>query len=259
MTNSLLDTHCHLDAYRDPAAVVADAAHAGIDIVAVTEGPEGYRRLRTRLGNRPGIEVALGAHPLTAARVRPADLTRFFRLVPQTTWVGEIGLDFSRHGIATSKQQRELFESIIGDRHVAARPMTVHSRGAERETVSLLQQIHPAAAILHWYTGPLSVVDEALAAGMWFSVNPAMVRSAKGAALLARLPRDRVLLESDGPYARAGSRPAEPTDMRRLVRRLADLWHTDVEDIESTLTANRVALGKPREAPSGAAGEPTPW
>ena len=58
------------------------------------------------------------------------------------------------------------------------------------------------------YTGPLGVVDDALAAGMSFSINPAMVSSAKGRALLARIPRDRVLLETDGPYTRRGSRPS---------------------------------------------------
>ena len=70
----LLDSHCHLGAYDDPVAVMDAAAAANVSLVAVTESPEEFRRLRTRLGRRPTIEVALGLHPLRAASFRPADI-----------------------------------------------------------------------------------------------------------------------------------------------------------------------------------------
>jgi TatD DNase family protein len=254
----LIDTHCHLDAYGDPVLVLEEAKAAGVHVVAVTEDPGGYRLLRTRLGRRPGVEVALGIHPLRVAQVLTADLARFRRLLPQATWVGEVGLDFSRAGAATRNQQLRMFETLLAETQAASRPLSVHSRGAERQVVDRLLAAR-VRAVLHWYTGPLEVADAAIAGGLWFSINPAMVASAKASALLARLPPDRVLLETDGPFVRQGSRPARPADLVLLVRRLAGLWRVTVEEARATIVENQsrlLAQPLPTSSPDGTTTRP---
>lgn len=241
MTPTLIDTHCHIDAYDNPLAVLDDAHAAGIQVIAVTEDPGRYRLLRTRLGRREGVDVALGFHPLRAGGLSPHDLARFFRLLPHATWIGEIGLDFSRSGIATRKQQLRIFDAILADPQLRTRPVTVHSRGAEREAITRLAQAQ-VTAILHWYTGPLAVVDDALAAGLWFSINPAMTRSKKAAALLQQIPAERVLLETDGPFARCGNRPASPTDLTGTLQHLARFWSTSIDQARTTVVVNQQRL-----------------
>jgi TatD DNase family protein len=240
-TPVLIDTHCHIDAYDNPIAVLDSAHAAGVHVIAVTEDPGKYRLLRTRLGRRNGVDVALGFHPLRAGGASPHDLARFLRLLPQATWIGEIGLDFSRAGAATRKQQLLVFEAILADAQLRTRLVTVHSRGAERETIARLAQAH-VPAILHWYTGPLSAVDDALTAGLWFSVNPAMVRSKKAVPLLQRLPPERVLLETDGPFARCGSRSAVPSDLLGTLDHLARLWGMSVGEARKAIAQNEQLL-----------------
>jgi TatD DNase family protein len=240
-TAVLTDTHCHIDAYDNPLAVLDRAGAAGVHVVAVTEDPGKYRLLRTRLGRRDGVDVALGFHPLRAGEASPHDLARFLRLLPQATWIGEVGLDFSRAGIATRKQQLRVFEAILADPQMRTRPVTVHSRGAERETIARVAQAR-VPAILHWYTGPLAAVDDALNAGLWFSVNPAMVRSRKAAPLLQRLPLERVLLETDGPFARSGGRSAVPSDLLVILDHLARLWDTSTGDARKAVAQNEQRL-----------------
>ena len=240
-TAALTDTHCHIDAYDNPLAVLDDARAAGVHVIAVTEDPGKYRLLRTRLGRRDGVDVALGFHPLRAGAASPHDLARFFRLLPQATWIGEIGLDFSRTGVATRKQQLRVFEAILADPQVRTRPVTVHSRGAERETIARLAQAH-VPAILHWYTGPLAAVDDALNAGLLFSINPAMVRSKKAVPLLQRLPPERVLLETDGPFARSGSRSAVPADLLGTLDHLAQLWAMTTGEARKVVADNEQRL-----------------
>ena len=254
----LIDTHCHLDAYNDPILVLDQARAAGIHVVAVTEDPGRYRLLRTRLGRRPDVEVALGMHPLRPAGASVAEVARFRRLLPQATWVGEVGLDFSRAGAATRNQQLRTFDALLAEMRAGSWPVSVHSRRAEREAVDRLidARVH---AVLHWYTGPLAVAEDALAAGLWFSINPAMAASARSRALLARLPPDRVLLETDGPFARHGGRPARPADLVPLVRRLADLWTVSVEEARATLVDNQsrvLAQPSPTHSPDGFATRP---
>jgi TatD DNase family protein len=240
-TPVLTDTHCHVDAYDNPLKVLGDAHTAGVHVIAVTEDPGKYRLLRTRLGRREGVDVALGFHPGRAGDASPHDLARFLRLLPQATWIGEIGLDFSRAGVATRKQQLHVFEAILADPQLRIRPVTVHSRGAERETIDRLAQAH-VSAILHWYTGPLAAVDDALAAGLWFSINPAMIRSKKAGPLLQRLPRERVLLETDGPFARSGNRSAVPSDLVGTLDHLARLWEIPTSEARKAIAQNQQRL-----------------
>ncbi|MEV7970252.1 TatD family hydrolase [Sphaerisporangium sp. NPDC088356] len=245
----LTDTHCHIDAYDNPLTVLDEAHAAGVHVVAVTEDPGKFRLLRTRLGRRDDVDVALGFHPLRAGDASPHDLARFLRLLPQATWIGEIGLDFSRIGVATRKQQLRVFDAILADSQVRIRPVTVHSRGAERETITRLAQAQ-VPAILHWYTGPLAAVDDALAAGLWFSINPAMVRSKKSGPLLQRLPRERVLLESDGPFARSGNRSAVPSDLVGTLDHLARLWDISTSEARKTIAQNLLRLHTYDEPPA---------
>lgn len=237
----LLDSHCHLGAYDDPVAVIDAATAANVSLVAVTESPEEFRRLRTRLGRRPTIEVALGLHPLRAASFRPPDIARFFRCMPQTRWIGEVGLDFSQRGIATKKHQLRVFDIVLTEAQPGRHPLTVHSRGAEPDVIKLLSQAR-LPAVLHWYTGPLKLIDDALAAGLYFSVNPAMIRSKRFESFITHVPADRILLETDGPYAKTSARPAQPTDLISVVDHLANAWKTAPADAAHTLRRNHDRL-----------------
>lgn len=234
----LLDTHCHVGSYEDPVSVLDQARAASVDVIAVTGDPGEYRLLRTRLGRRPGVQVAIGLHPLKAASLTRDDLARFFRLLPQSRWVGEVGLDFSRVGIATQRQQREVFEAVLTEAQPGHHPLTVHSRGAEEVVIKELTQAR-CPAVLHWYSGPLALVDDALAAGLYFSINPAMIRTKKISQLLALVPRDRVLLETDGPFAKLGARPAQPNHVRQVVQQLARVWGTSDRETSDLIVLNQ--------------------
>ncbi len=241
MTGALIDTHCHLDAYPTPTGVLAAATSAGVEVVAVTNTPDAYRRLATLLPRSGPARPALGLHPLHARQLGMTGVLRFSRLAGQAAWIGEVGLDFSPAGRATRTIQLTVFEALLALPQLRDCPVTVHSRGAEREAVERLVSAG-TRAILHWYTGPLAVADDALAAGLSFSVNPAMVTSAKGRMLLARLPHDRVLLETDGPYARRAGQPCGPADLPALTDDLARLWQATSAYVHDTIVDSQRRL-----------------
>lgn len=241
MTGALLDTHCHIDAYPDPSGVLAAATTAGVEVVAVTNTPDRYRRLATLLPRSGPARAALGLHPLHAHEVGMAGVLRFARHATTARWIGEVGLDFSAAGRATRDIQLAVFDALLALPELRDRPVTVHSRGAEKITVQRLADAG-VRAVLHWYTGPVGVAEDALAAGMLFSVNPAMVASGKGRTLLARLPHDRVLLETDGPYTRRAGRPCEPGDLGALVDDLARVWEVSPQQARSAICANQRSL-----------------
>lgn len=233
----LLDTHCHLDAYPEPLQVLAEADSAGVDVVAVTETPDAYRRLRTRVGpRRPGIQIGIGFHPASRPAAAPGQLERFFRLAHSADWVGEVGLDF-HPGIDRREKTRQIhvLESILSHASVAAKPITVHSRGAAADTIRLVEASSARRVVLHWYTGPAALLDDALEAQCRFSINPAMLGSPKARALVGRIPPDRVLTETDGPYCQRAGRPARPADVAYLTDTLAGLWSVSPEEARARL------------------------
>lgn len=238
----LMDTHCHIGEYADPIAVLREAEDRGVRIVAMTEDPEEYRRLRTRLGGRSNVEVALGLHPLRAATFTQNDFARFFRLLPDARWLGEVGLDFSRAGVASKRQQLKVFDLILSEAQPGQHPMSVHSRGAESEVVRLLSQAG-LPAILHWYTGPIGLIDEALSAGLYISFNAAMTKSKRFPSLLRAVPIERVLLETDGPYAKASRGPARPGDLSEVARDIAHALGIAPEVVVSKLIENQLRFG----------------
>lgn len=216
-----LDTHCHLDLFKDPLETL-DAAPDTV-VVAVTDLPSRFRLLEARFRRDRRVRVALGLHPLQADTAGPIEEGQLIRSLTRAEYVGEIGLDFSRHGRDTKSSQLRVLDRLLAEPLLRHRVVTAHSRGAEK---ILIERFADAGiiAILHWYTGPAGLIDSALAAGLYFSVNPSMLRTEKGRATVAALPRDRVLTESDGPFAKTGTRSVEPSDMSRLVTELGRRW-----------------------------------
>jgi TatD DNase family protein len=238
----LLDTHCHLDLYPDFARVLADIETNRVATIAVTNTPSVFRRcVELTTGNR-FVRVAAGLHPQLIAE-RSRELPLLFELIRETTYIGEVGLDFTDADAANRAAQRRVFEQILAEcARAGNRVLSVHSRRAAREVVEMIGEGFRGSVILHWFSGSLSVLAKAIAARCFFSVNPAMLLSEQGRKLIARIPRDRILTESDGPFVTIGERPAEPFDVTRVVRYLADVWFVDEREVQAQITATFQAL-----------------
>lgn len=242
-----VDAHCHLDQYSKPLEVLKRAEMTGTITVAVTEFPSRFQRLALRLGARPSVRLALGLHPLRAGAASPMELALLTELLDQTDYVGEVGLDGSQAGQGSFPKQVKVFEHLLQQPRVQHKVLTVHSRGAERETIERLAAAH-VTAILHWYSGALKHIDTALAAGLWFSVNPAMLRSHNGQRVIAALPPERVVTETDGPYAKLRGRPCEPGDVPFVVAGLARTWGEEPTEARRRIFDNMAAISAARRS-----------
>lgn len=232
-----VDTHCHVDLFPDPRAVMQEALQARVGVVAVTNTPSVFEPMVRLAEPFPNVFVALGLHPELAT-----DRESELRLVPalwaRTLFVGEVGLDgTSREPRVLAAQQRVLaaFLSCTADR--PSRLVTVHSRRAAREVIDALGHAS-ATIILHWFSGSLSQAREAVARGWLFSVNAAMLSHARGRTLVASLPREQVLTETDGPLVEVDGRSSRPVDVQRVVDGLAALWRVDHEEARDRVMEN---------------------
>lgn len=239
MTASYVDTHCHLDLFPQPERTLDEAPNTVV--VAVTELPSRYRLLAVRFCHDRRVRVALGLHPLRAGAASALEEGLLIRDLEKAEYVGEVGLDFSKIGRDSQKSQLRIFERLLAEPVLRHKVVTVHSRGADRAAIERLCEAQ-IPAILHWYTGPPKLIDDALSAGMYFSINPAMVRTEKGRATIAALPLDRVLTESDGPFAKAAGHTSSPTDIAWLVAQLAKSWDRTPDQTRRVIHDNLAAL-----------------
>ena len=97
------------------------------------------------------IRLALGMHPLYAEK-HFKEFPAFLRLIDATSYIGEVGLDFSREGLSTKDIQVSSFRKILKAIQGKKKILSIHSRKAEREVLSYLIDFQAKGAIFHWYS-----------------------------------------------------------------------------------------------------------
>lgn len=197
----MIDTHCHFDMMPNPEKYISDIEQRGDIVIGMTNAPShfqiGWQHVRTY----KHVRLALGFHPLLAHELQN-ELSLFERLLDKTSYIGEIGLDFSREGKATKDIQIESLRRILSYLRGKSKILSVHSRNAGQELLALLKEYEIRNVIFHWYTGDVSLVPEILQEGYYFSVNEAMTLTNKGRNIIDRIPLDRLLIETDCPFNR---------------------------------------------------------
>ena len=185
------------------------------------------------------MKVAVGLHPELAA-TRHREIDQLCALLPETNYVGEIGLDGSRAHQASLDLQSEVFQEVLGAcESLGGRIMTIHSREAASLVLDHLEAHGKAGLpLLHWFSGTLTELQRAIEIGCWFSVGPAMLRSAKGRRLVSSMPIDRVLTETDGPLAYRGSKPLMPWNVNEAEVALGALWRLPIPTVKRQLSQN---------------------
>ena len=118
---------------------------------------------------------------------------------------------------------------------------TVHTRGAAKHALRCLRGSGAGPVVLHWF-GSIKDLDEALADGHYFSFNSSMCTSAKGREMLLRIPSDRILTETDGPYAKTSGRISYPSDIPSICEGIAKSWNSDVSNVEVKIASNFARL-----------------
>jgi len=235
----VIDFHCHLDLYPDPQQVVEGCRQRGMYVLSVTTTPSAFQGTSALTNGTERIRTALGLHP-QLAHERQSELPLFDELLPQVRYVGEIGLDGAPEFRIHWSAQLAVFDHVLRScAKAGGRILSLHSRRASRAVLDRLE-VHGKSGvpILHWFTGSFRDLDRAVALGCWFSVGPAMLRSERGRALAARMPRDRVLTESDGPFAQIDGRAVMPWQVTEAARMLAELWSLSPDEAEQITHSN---------------------
>lgn len=236
----LSDAHFHLGFVLDLVDFAADAQRAGSLVFAASVTPGEYRdtkgafrcalnssqaKAEATIGTAKGalrraaapsqqaayfpfIKLAVGLHPWWVSADEGClaeELRAFDGALPETRYVGEVGLDFSKRRIATHDAQ------LCAFRHIAnacakdgGKVLSIHCVKAYDDALSILKGsgcLASCTCIFHWFSGSFPQLAQAVDAGCFFSVGARMLETKKGREYARAIPLQKLLLETDAPSA----------------------------------------------------------
>jgi len=255
----LADSHCHLDRinlapFGGGLAGVLDAAAAnGVTrLLSVAVDLENWPALARMTEPYPHIALSVGVHPSEDGGRAPTvkelvALGRASRVVA----IGETGLDYY-YGADSASRQQDWFRIHIAAARELGKPLIVHNRDARADTLRILEEegAPEVGGVLHCFTEDWAVASAVLDRGFLVSFSGILTFPKAGALreVAARVPLDRLLVETDAPYLAPhpwrGATNA-PFLVPVTVRRMADVLAVDVPTLCAAIAENSERLYGP--------------
>lgn len=244
-----VDAHSHVDRYDlvdDQAlgSALAEINRCGILTISNSMDLASYRR-NLEISEMCNLVLpTFGVHPWNASAYadRLDDLGEAIETSPM---LGEIGLDhFFVKDASTYPAQREVLEFFLGAAREQGKIVTLHTKGAEKEVLGLLDQYDLPRVIVHWYSGPLDIFREMMAREVYFTVGIEVLHSEHIKTIAQEIPSTKLLTETDNPGGPRGftGEPGMPGLVQDVVRGVAEARGTTVESIIQAVQANMLEL-----------------
>ena len=239
-----VDSHCHLNykgLIEDQDAVLARAAAAGVSaMLNISTRRREWDDIIATAQKAPNIWATIGIHPHEADDHADVDTALLVNASshPKVIGIGETGLDYY-YDHSDREQQRTSFRAHIAAARETGLPLIVHTRDAEEDTAQILHEEMGKGAfpgVIHCFTASQEFADIALKLGLFISISGIVTfkSAADLQATAARIPADRLLIETDRPFLAPvphRGKSCEPAFVADTAQFLATLRGISVEDL----------------------------
>ena len=235
----MIDMHTHLDLYPDALKIADKVDKENVFTLAVTTSPRAWIATSKVFEKYKNIYVSVGLHPeIVEAKANEVDL--LIDCIKTSNFVGEVGIDGSKRFSKSITLQTSIFEKVLQEcESQNGKIISIHSRAAESTVLNLLSKYPRCGTpILHWFSGKAKELETAIELGCWFSINPIMCNTKKGMSLIEKMPKNRILPESDGPFTSLDNKAIYPWEAINVANTLEKIWHCSYDDVVSQLKIN---------------------
>jgi TatD DNase family protein len=244
-----VDSHCHLDRLKHADtqldAIVEDAAaHKVEHMLCVAVSVKEFEAMRSRVSHYPNVSMSCGVHPLHQEDACDYGVLLEHAQRDDVIAVGETGLDYY-YSADTKSTQLQSFVDHINVANKVKKPLIIHTRNAQQDTLSLLNEHYEqdTGAVLHCFTESLEMAQAAIKMGIYISISG--IVTFKSAAELQetvrQLPLDKLLIETDSPdMPLKGFQGQRNTPLQTMLvaKALAQLKGVSLEEVEKQSTDN---------------------
>lgn len=250
-----IDSHCHLNykgLVEEQDAVLARARAAGVaTMLNISTREREWDDVIATAERAPDVWATIGIHPHEADAHPDVDTAKLVAKAahPRVIGIGETGLDYYYDHSDRDRQQASFRAHIAAARETGL-PLIVHTRDAEDDTAAIMAEEMGKGAypgVIHCFTASGDFADKALDFGFYISISG--IVTFKNARDLqetaARLPADRLLIETDSPFLAPvphRGKSCEPAFVADTARFLADLRGVTVEELGAQTSRNFHAL-----------------
>ncbi|HEY9578685.1 MAG TPA: TatD family hydrolase [Rhizorhapis sp.] len=251
----LIDSHCHLNykgLVEDQAAVLERARAAGVGVMLnISTRENEWDAVLATAERNADIWATVGIHPHEADAHPEVDTAKLKARAghPKIVGIGETGLDYY-YDHSDREQQKRSFRAHIAAARESGLPIVVHTRDAEADTAEILAEEMgkgPYKGVIHCFTASGDFADKVLALGFYISISGIVTfKNAKDLQITAaRLPRERLLIETDSPFLAPvphRGKSCEPAFVADTARFLAELRGETIEELGSYTGRNFLNL-----------------
>jgi TatD DNase family protein len=244
----LFDTHAHYDDRRfneDRDALLASLPENGVTLVVNAGASEKSSAQSLELADRfPFVYATVGVHPHDAEDMDEGSISRLEAMLrhPKAVAVGEIGLDYYYDNSPRDVQKQRFYDQLALAQAVK-KPVVIHERDATADTLDIIRAIPDATGVFHCYSGSWETAKWLLSRGWHLSFGGVITfkNARRACEVVARMPLDRLLLETDCPYLTPepyrGKRNSS-LYLYRVAERAGELKGLSLEQIAEKTTEN---------------------
>ena len=249
----LVDTHAHLDDLKyenDLDEVVTRAGQYGVTRIISMGDTIAASLNAVKIAEKyEGVFAGAGVHPQEALTLMDGDYDRLAQLMtlPKVKVLGEIGLDYYYENASREKQQ-EIFIRQLDVARQMHMPVSIHDRDAHGDTMAILKKEGKGlTGSIHCFSGSWEMAKELLKMGWFLGVDGPLTfkNAAKLPEIIAKIPLDRLLLETDSPYLAPvpkRGRRNEPAYVKYIAEKVAEIRNISFEEVAKQTTFNAVNL-----------------
>ena len=237
----LIDAHVHLDKYgADLKQALQEIRTHHVFTIAVAMDVPSYER-SLEIGDKCDLVLpTFGIHPRRAPEYADR-LSELSPLIEQSPAIGEIGLDF--HWVKDSSQyptQVKVLEYFLAAAREQKKMVNLHTKGAEKKILDLLERYDIQRAIVHWYSGPTDILRALVQYGAYFTVGVEVSYSETIQAIAREIPNHLLLTETDNPGGLKWLKGAigMPKDVQNVIDVISRVRNSSPESVARIIHAN---------------------
>lgn len=245
----MIDSHCHLEqeaTFFDLNKVIADSKAAGLKALVTNSAAvkDKEKTLEIINTNKGFVFACFGLHPYESKSISDKDLEAYAEWLKEKSKtnviqaIGEVGLDnILVHQVSHKKRCSEVFSFFIDLSKELRLPLVLHCREAYPETLKLLGDRGAKDVAFHYF-GAKDFTKIIMEQGWHISIPYTVAIAKKMGKIMEDAETDKIMAETDSPIKLSGEKIVYPTDVKKVVERMAQEKKVPFEEMDRIVDEN---------------------
>ena len=249
-----IDIHSHIEACKNKEKLISNSKKAGVEKILTCGTDKKTKREALDLSkDYKQIEACLGIYPSETLKLSEEEFLAEANFIRQNkdnlAAIGEVGLDLNEAGEETLEKQKNDLKKFVELSEELDKPLIVHSRKAETETIEFLESLNAKKVLMHCFSGKKKLIRRIIDNGWYLSV-PANIKNATHFQKLVELaPIEQLFCETDSPFLHPDKLPDnEPANVIVSYKKIAEIKDMDLKEVEKKIEENYYKLFKPKNS-----------